>query len=77
MRLFGWLKKIVLFGGKKKTYQLYLGQDQMALAGRLAERVGRPLHELVGESLSYMFTELSLPCKELEREAARFHKRSL
>lgn len=45
---------------KKKKYTLYLGVDQMALAGKLAEKSGRSLSSLVGESLHYMFEQLGL-----------------
>ena len=47
-------------GRKKKKFTLYLGVDQMALAGRLAEKSGKSLSALVGEAMHYLFTELGL-----------------
>jgi hypothetical protein len=75
MKLFRWFKKMRWFGGKKRAYRLYLEQDQMALAGRLAERVGKPLHVLVAESLSYIFEELGMSrekCERMKNEAIAF-----
>ena len=49
--------------------------DQMALDSMFAKRVGRPLPELVTDSLSYMFEELGMShekCEEIKRQAIAF-----
>ena len=62
----------------KKKFTLYLGIDQMALAGRLAEKSGKSLSALVGESMQYLFHELGLdvpPPEMTELESAAIAER--
>ena len=45
---------------EKKKYTLYLGVDQMALAGKLADKAGKSLSSLVGEAMHHLFKGLGL-----------------